>query len=100
MARGVSIEPLGSRMMGARVLPEMFGGLVAIGLGVPMVTPLTTGRAPGSAKFIGPSENASVLGRANAIASAIVVSFTAFPYHRLDKGQHGNVSLIAQLNSS
>ena len=86
MADGVSVEPLGSCMIGASVFPEMFGGLVAIGLAAPMVAPLTTGRAAGSAKFIGPSENASVLGRANAIASAIVVSFMACPCHRLDNG--------------
>ena len=64
-------------MIGARVFPEMFGGLVAVGRAVPMVTPLTTGRAAGSAKFIEPSANAIVSGRANAIASAIVVSFMA-----------------------
>jgi hypothetical protein len=71
MADGVSVEPLGSCMIGARVFPEMFGGLVGLGPAVPMATPLTTGRAAGSPEFIGPSANASVLGRANAIASAL-----------------------------
>ena len=82
MADGVSVEPLGSCMVGARVSWEMFGGLGGIGPAVPMAT----GRAAGSPKFIGPSANASVLGRANAIASAIVVSFMACPCHRLDNG--------------
>jgi hypothetical protein len=73
-------------MIGARVFPEKFRGQVAIGLAVRKGTLLRTGRAVGSAKFIGPSANASVLGRANAIASAIVVSFMACPYHHLDNG--------------
>jgi hypothetical protein len=81
IAEGVNVDPLGSCMMGARVFPEIFGGLVAIGRGAPTVTPLTTGRAKGSPEFIGPA-NANVVGSANAIASADVVSFMVYPVGR------------------
>ena len=63
-------------MMGAGTFPERFRALVAFGMSV---TPLTTGRATGSARFIGPSASANVVGRAKASASAIVVSFTVYP---------------------
>jgi hypothetical protein len=66
-----------ARVMHDRIRGEQ--GQVAIGLPLWMVAPLTAG----SAKFIGPSANASVLWRANAIASAIVVRFTACSYYRL-----------------
>lgn len=62
--------------MGASVFPEGFRGIAVEGM---IVTPLTTGRATGSAKFIGPSASANVVGRANAIASAVVISFMTYP---------------------
>jgi hypothetical protein len=40
MAEGVNVDPLGSCMIGARVFPEKFGGLVAMAPAVPTVTPL------------------------------------------------------------
>lgn len=81
MAEGVNVDPLGSCMIGARVFPDKFRGLVATGLGA-LMTPLE-GRATESSKFITPSAVANVLtnvvGRANAIASAIVVTFMTHP---------------------
>jgi hypothetical protein len=65
-------------MIGARVFPDKFRGLVAIEPNALMVTPLEE-RATESFKFTGPSAAANVLGRANAIASAIVVSFMTYP---------------------
>jgi hypothetical protein len=69
-------------MIGARVFPDKFRGLVTIGLGALTVTPLE-GRVKESPKFITPSAVANVLtnvaGRANAIASAIVVAFMTYP---------------------
>jgi hypothetical protein len=79
IAAGTNVEPLGSPVMGASVFPEMFGGLVANACAVLTVTPPTTGRATGVLKFNVPSANADTVGRANAIASAIVVSFIADP---------------------
>jgi hypothetical protein len=82
MAEGVNVDPLGSCMIGARVFPDKFRGLVAIGSGALMVTPLEGG-ATESPKFIAPSAVANVLanvlGRANVIASAIVVIFMTYP---------------------
>jgi len=40
MAEGVNVDPLGSCMIGARVFPDMFRGLVAIAPDAWMVTPL------------------------------------------------------------
>jgi hypothetical protein len=65
-------------MIGASVLPDRFRGLVAIGPDALMVTPREE-RATESPRFIGPSAAANELGRANAIASAIVVSFMTYP---------------------
>ena len=91
MAEGVSVDPLGSCMIGARVFPDRFRGLVAIRLAEPTVTPLPTltplkGRASdGFPKFIPVLATANVVGRANAIASAIVVSFMMCPFSSLDR---------------
>jgi hypothetical protein len=85
MAAGVNVDPLGSCMIGASIFPDKFGGLVAIRLVAPAVTPLPTvtplkGRASdGFPKFIPLAATANVVGRANAIASAIVVSFMTCP---------------------
>jgi len=79
MAEGVNVESLGSCMIGARVFPDKFRGLVTIAPEAWMVTPLG-GRATVSPKFIAPSATANVFGRANAIASAIVVIFTTFSF--------------------
>jgi hypothetical protein len=65
-------------MIGASVFPDKFRGLVAMGPDALMVTPLEE-RVMESPKFIAPSAAANVLGRANAIASAIVVSFMTYP---------------------
>jgi hypothetical protein len=82
MAEGVNVDPLGSCMIGASVFPDKFRGLVAIGAGALMVTPLEE-RVTESPKFMAPSAVANVLtnevGRANAIASAIVVAFMMYP---------------------
>ena len=74
MAEGVNVDPLGSRMIGARVFPDRFRGLVAIGPAAPAGT-LLKGRDAESPRFIAPSAVANVVGRANAIASASVESF-------------------------
>jgi hypothetical protein len=87
MAEGVNVDPLGSCMIGARVFPDKFGGLVAIGPAAPTVAPLK-GRGTESPKFIAPSATANVVGRANAIASAIVASFMTYSFS-LDKRKHG-----------
>jgi hypothetical protein len=105
MAAGVNVDPLGSCMIGARVFPDKFGGLVAIRLVAPAVTPLPTvtplkGRASdGFPKFIAPPANASVVGRANEIASAIVVSFMTYPFS-LDSRGCGRPDLMVQLKYS
>jgi len=65
-------------MIGARVFPDKFRGVVTIGPGALTVTPLE-GRTTESPKFIAPSAAANVLGRANEIASAIVVIFMTYP---------------------
>jgi hypothetical protein len=86
MAAGVNVDPLGSCMIGARVFPDKFGGLVAIRLVAPVVMPLPTvtplkGRASDEfPKFIPLAATANVVGRVNAIASAIVVSFMTRPF--------------------
>ena len=74
MAEGANVDPLGSCAIGARVFPDKFRGLVAMGLAVPALTPLKEG-GPESLKFVAASANANVVGSANAIASTIVVSF-------------------------
>ena len=84
MAEGANVDPLGSCIIGARVFPDKFRGLVAIGPGALMVTPLEE-RATESPKFIAPSAAANVVGRANAIASAIVVIFMTYPVVRYTK---------------
>jgi hypothetical protein len=98
MAEGANVDPLGSCMIGASVFPDKFRGLVATGLGVLMVTPLEE-RAMESPKFMAPSAAANVLGRANAMASAIVVSFMTYSLS-LDKQKHGLAPLIVQLKYS
>jgi len=40
IAEGVNVDPLGSFMIGARVFPDKFRGLVAMGRAVLTVTPL------------------------------------------------------------
>jgi hypothetical protein len=78
MAEGANVDPLGSCIIGARAFPDKFRGLVAIGPGAPMAIPLE-GRAAEVPKFMVPSAVANVLGRANAIASTIVVTFMTYP---------------------
>jgi hypothetical protein len=60
--------------IGARAFPERFLGLVAVGA-CRDDSDTSEWTTTGLAKFIGPSASANVLGRTNAIASAIVVSF-------------------------
>jgi hypothetical protein len=87
MAEGVNVDPLGSCMMGARVFPDRFRGLVAIGPAAPTRTFLK-GRDTESPRFIAPSAVANVVGRANAIASAIAESFMTCSFS-LDKRKNG-----------
>jgi hypothetical protein len=70
-------------MMGASVFPERFLGLVAMGA-CRADSDASEWTTTGLAKFIGPAR-ANVLGRANAIASAIVVSFMDVSTSLLDK---------------
>ena len=70
-------------MMGASVFPERYLGLVAKGA-CRADSDASEWTTTGLAKFIGPA-SASVLGRANAIASAIVVSFMDVSTSPLDK---------------
>jgi len=60
-------------MMGAGVIPERYLGLAAMGT-CRADSDASEWTTTGLAKFIGPA-SANVLGTANAIASAIVVSF-------------------------
>src|SRR5258708_38854720 len=79
MDEGTSVDPLGSCMIGARVFPEKFRGLVAMGRVVSTVT-LLEARGTESPKFMAPSADANVVGSAKAIASAIVVSFMTYSF--------------------
>src|ERR1700730_5826749 len=74
MAAGAKVDPLGSCITGASVLPEKFLGMVAMRPVEPAVK-LLKGRAAWLQSLIPPRASANVLGRANAIARAIVVSF-------------------------
>jgi hypothetical protein len=68
------VKPPGSCMKGANAFPERFLGLVVMGV-CRDDNDASEWTTTGLAKFIGPSASANVLGRANAIASAIVASF-------------------------
>jgi hypothetical protein len=85
MADRVNVDPLGSYMKGASAFPERFLGLVALGA-CRDDSDASEWTTTGLAKFIGPSASANVLGRANAIASAIVASFmgVSFSFYIID----------------
>ena len=73
----VSVDPLGSCAMGASVFPEIFLGSLAIR---PVPTGFAKRRVAWLPICIPPRASANVLGRANAIASAIVVTFMAVSF--------------------
>ena len=66
------VDPLGSRATGESVFPVAFLGLFAIR---PVPTVLEKGRETELPTCIPPRAIANELGRANAIANAIVVTF-------------------------
>jgi hypothetical protein len=68
----VSVDPLGSRAMGLSVFPEIFLGSLAIR---PVPTGFAKRRVAWLPTCIPPRASANVLGRANATASTIVVTF-------------------------
>jgi hypothetical protein len=77
-------------MIGARVFPDKFRGLVAMGRVVSTVT-LLEERDTESPKFMAPSADANVVGSAKAIASAIVASFItcSFSFDNEPVAKHG-----------
>jgi len=77
MADPVRVDPLGSCAMGMNAFPEIFLGSRAIR---PIPPGLAKGRVTWLPMCIPPRARANELGRANASASAIVVSFMAVSF--------------------
>ncbi len=77
IADPVNVDPLGSCAIGLSVFPEIFLGSLAIR---PVPTGFAKRRVAWLPICIPPRASANVLGRANAIARAIVVTFMVFSF--------------------